>query len=146
MTDRRPTLKVLLPSVPVPEDFEYQLWLRRALRQLPIAPVSETFEETLLQRLRAEQHVAAWRRGAFLSLLAVALVSGTLALWRFFHPPAPAAPLRPIEYVAPLVVTADQRFTLLPQPSHTYTTRSVRRLPSPTPVPGGTVPLPPPEE
>jgi hypothetical protein len=48
-------LKHLLPEVPVPEDFEQQLWLRRILRELPEAPVPETFEAELLQRLSSER-------------------------------------------------------------------------------------------
>lgn len=138
------TLKALLPPVPVPEDFEYQLWLRRALRQLPTVSVPEAFEETLLQRLRAEQGLTAWRRGALLSLLVAVLVSSMLGLWHFLQPPVPLTPFRSPVHSDPIIVTADQRFTAPPQRPPLHITGSARR--SSSPVPGGIVPLPPPEE
>ncbi|MDW7996297.1 MAG: hypothetical protein RMJ46_01285, partial [Bacteroidota bacterium] len=136
----------LLPQVPVPEDFEEQLWLRRALHELPTVPVPETFEKELWKRIHVERRKAFVRRGAFLVIAFVVLLGGGIGLWYLHRPPSPlvAPPLRQLEQIEPLTVSIDQRFFVIsPRQHHAHPTPSTQLR---SPIPGGDVPLPPPEE
>ncbi len=138
-------LQHLLPEVPVPEDFEQQLWLRRILRELPEPPVPETFEAELLQRLSPEHPAPSWRRWA----VAVALLlSGSLALWYLLRPgDAPSsAPFRTLETIPPVVAEPDARFILPTKPLQPPPPSHRRELPTPAIRKGENRFLPPPEE
>jgi hypothetical protein len=138
-------LKHLLPEVPVPEDFEQQLWLRRILRELPEAPVPETFEAELLQRLSSERPAPSWRRWVVAAAL---LLSGSLALWYLLRPgDAPSsAPFRTPEAIPPVVVEPDARFVLPTKPVQPPPPSQRRELPAPAIRKGENRFLPPPEE
>jgi len=143
----QPLLKAFLSSVPVPEDFELQLWIRRALRELPSVHIPDTFEEALWQRIHAEQQINSWRHGLAISVLLTALWGGILGLWpasRSSTSVTQTAPLRGVVVTEPLLIPADQRFIEIPpQPPRKPSLQPQRSL---MPIPGGTNPLPPPEE
>jgi|GEM_PF-1300981 len=138
-------LKHLLPEVPVPEDFEQQLWLRHILQELPEPPVPETFEAELLQRLSSERPASSWRRWVVAAAL---LLSGSLALWYLLRPDDTplSAPFRTLETIPPVLVEPDARFVLpttpLPPPSSSHR----RELPTSAIRKGENRFLPPPEE
>jgi len=136
----RRSLRALLPEVPVPENFEEQLWLRRMLRELPAAPVPDTFEEELWRTIRRHGRRLWWKRLALVSLLLV-LGGAAIGVWQLRKSPSISAPLRSVTQIEPLSVPADSRF--LPSPS----VPAPRRAQQPaTPVRGGQQPLVPPED
>ncbi len=141
--DQHLRLKSLVPSVPVPEDFEEQLWLRRMLRELPSAPVPDGFEEMLWNRIRTEQRRTVWKRSLLLLSLVLTL-GGAIGIWQLLTPPTPnSPPLRQPLVIAPLTVSPDTRFTAKATPPERPALQRHREL---SPIPGGTTPMLPPEE
>lgn len=143
--DEKSLLKALLPSVPVPEDFEETLWLRRTLQSLPTLAVPEDFEEALWRRLRAERRKVLLRRLGL--LLGLTLGGGSAAVWYFLHQPSesPQAPLRPVVQIEPLTFPSSSP-TLAPQSPRLPKALGKRPSAPPEPTAGGTTPLTPPDE
>ncbi|GBD06952.1 hypothetical protein HRbin21_00761 [bacterium HR21] len=144
-SEHKPLLKAFLPPVPVPQDFEERLWLRRMLQALPIPTVPDHFEERLWERLHRESQKAFLRRLGLLSLFVLALGGSVAGVWHFLQKSRefPAAPLRPVVQIEPLTVPVTP-----PSPTPSLPGRTSTAPPqSPAaPITGGTHPLPPPEE
>ncbi len=135
--------KAFLPNAPVPDDFELSLWVRRALRTLPSVPVPENFEHALQRRIQAHRRLTFLRRIGLLSLLVLALAGGGIMLRHLLQKPSATlnAPLRPVLLIEPLTVPAEP-----PAPSIQHRIHRIPRHSPASPIPGGTHPLPPPEE
>ncbi|MEN3026120.1 MAG: hypothetical protein ABDH31_00225 [Chlorobiota bacterium] len=142
-THRQPhRLKDLLPEVPVPQEFELELWLRRALRELPTAPVPQTFEQNLWTRIRHERRQAIFRRTLGILAVTLGLLGGGLGLWHLLTPTPPSqAPLQSVSTIAPLIVPEVKAVS-----SRALSKSSPKLRHSPTPLRGAEIPLPPPED
>jgi len=58
-----------LSNVPVPDDFELGVFTRTSLSQLPVAPVPDSFENTVLRKARSTGGVKWFVVGAGMALL-----------------------------------------------------------------------------